>query len=277
MLDLHQQFIAENTSAELSSLLTHAYDVLITLGSPGLDDSLEEIIMLDDTVDVGVSITRITHLLRDLQQDMLRKHDISLVDNVELSQTSNLLSGILALSDYEDMPKIYQIANSDQDPIEIFAELMELFTPYQADNLVMSLEDVGISLIKRVRELAGTREEELITDEERMERAKYVGKVNQFCHYTRSRHYQLVQLLESGWSVGYPYVVYADTIGRGFEGIVPDQIAKEMVIMALASSDGSSNPLGVIKPNLERYIASINVITKVDIEVTRLLQGFDRG
>lgn len=277
MLELHHHFIVENATPELQAAIANAHAILVTMGSPDLDDSLEELIMLDHTVESGVTITRIVELMRDLQHNMLRQHEVHLIDQVPLTLTTSLLQGILSLQEYEDMGAVYQIATSDQDATETFAQAMELVTPYNADNLSVSLESVGGSLIRRIREMAGTREEEIVTDEERIERAGYVSKINQFCHYTRSRHYRMITLLQSGWSVGYPYTVYADNIGREFEGILPDQIAKEMIIMALASHDGTKNPRAVIKPNLERYIASMNVITKVDIEVTRLLQGFEHG
>jgi len=277
MLDLHRQFIVENTTPELMVSIQNAHEILVTMGSPNLDDSLEELIMLDHTVETGVTITRIVNLLRDLQQDMLVKHEIQVIENSPLSLTSNLLRGILDVQDYEDMESVYRITTTDQDTTETFAEVMALVTPYNPDNLTVSLESVGASFVRRLREMAGTRDEELVTDEERIERAKYVSRINQFCNYTRSRHYRLISLLESGWSVGYPYVTYADNMGREFEGIIAEQIAKEMIIMALASVDGAKNPRMVIKQHLERYIASINVITKVDIEVSRLLQGFDHG
>ena len=277
MLELHHQFIVENTTPELQVAITNAYAILVTMGAPTLDDSVEELIMLDSTVETGVTVTRIVELMQDLQHDMLRQHEVRLVEGVSLAVTTNLLQGILSLQEYEDMGRLYQITTADQDATETFAQAMELVTPYNADNLSISLESVGGSLIRRMREMAGTREEELVTDEERIERAGYVSKINQFCHYTRSRHYRMVTLLQSGWSVGYPYTTYADNVGREFEGILPEQIAKEMILMALASNDGTKNPRAVIKPNLERYIASMNVITKVDIEVTRLLQGFEHG
>lgn len=277
MIDLHDQFLTDNASAEMKARLVKAYDILISLNNPDLDANLEELIMLDHTVETGVTITRISNLFSDLQYSLLQQHDVYMTDEVPLAITTHLLMGILALPDYENMSAIYQIAANDQDPEETFVQVMELLTPYKADNLIMQIESVGSAVVRRLLEIAGTREEEIITDEERMARAKYVGKVNRFCHYTRSRDYRMIELMQDGWSVGYPYTVYADEVGRGFEGLVPEAIAKEMTIMALASSDGSNNPLGVIKPNLEKYISSINVITKVDIEVSRLLQGFDHG
>jgi hypothetical protein len=277
MLDLHRQFIVDNTTPELMVVITNAHEVLTTLGRTDIDDSLEELIMLDSTVEAGETVNEIVNRLRDCQQDMLRQHEVHVIDTAPLALSTHLLRGILAMQDYEDMEAIYRITTSDQDPIDTFAEAMALLTPYNTENLVVSLEEVGTSLVRRMREMAGTRDEELVTDEERVERAKYVSRINQFCHYTRSRHYRLMTLLQSGWSVGYPYVTYADNMGRDFEGILPDQIAKEMIVMALASVDGANNPRIVIKQHLERYIASINVITKVDIEVSRLLQGFDHG
>ena len=277
MIDLHRQFIVDSTTPELMVAITNAYDILVLMGRNDLDDSLEELIMLDSTVGTGDTVISIVNLLRDCQQDMLMKHEVQIVDTAPLSLGTNLLRGILDLQDYEDMEAIYRITTSDQDPLETFAEAMSLLTPYNPENLMVSLESVGASLVRRMREMAGTRDEELITDEERIERAKYVSKINQFCHYTRSRHYRMITLLQSGWSVGYPYVTYADNVGREFEGILPEQIAKEMIVMALASVDGTNNPRVVIKQHLERYIASINVITKVDIEVSRLLQGFEHG
>lgn len=274
MLDLHRQYVVENATPELRTVIERAYAILVTMGSPELDDSLEELIMLDTTVETGVTMTRINNLLRDLQHDMLKQHEVWVVEDAPLSLTTALLEGLLNIQEYEDMGSVYRITTSDQEPADTFAETMTLVTSLEAHNLVMSLEEVGPSLIRRLREIAGTREEEIITDEERIERANYISRINQFCHYTRSRHYKLIELIKGGWSVGYPFTTYADHVGREFEGIIPEQIAKEMILMALASCDGALNPRTVIKPNLERYIASVNVTTKVDIEVNRLLQGF---
>jgi len=275
MLDMHSKFLTDATTAEMKVVIDKAYAILSVMGNSGLDDSLEEIIMLDSISDTGETVTRITNMLRDMQDTLLVQHEVYVVDGTPLDVTTSLLEGLLALPEYEDMATVYRIATLDQDPVEGFCQAMQLVTPYAADNLVMSLESVGGSLLRRMREIAGTREEEMLSEEERIERASHISKINQFCRYTRSRHYRMIDMLQDGWSVGYPFTVYADDVGREFEGVVPEQIAKEMILMAFASSDGAVNPRAVIKPNMERYIASMNVMTRVDIEVNKLLQGFE--
>lgn len=275
MLDLIQQFVRDNTTPELAQSINDAYTVLLAMGADNLNAPLEEIVMLDDVSDAHSAIGKMVTLLKEAQEDLLTSHEITLNDDTSLETRTLFLRGLLTLPEYEDVSTIGQVLAIEQERAETLSQLLSLVTAKTTDELLAYVTDVGQSLLTRLGELTGVQEGEIITEEERTEREHHLHLINRFCHYTRSRQYHLIELLANGMAVGYPYTVYADLVGREFEGIVAEQIAKEMLLMALASSDGCKNPRTVIKPNMERYIASMNVITRVDIELNRLLAGFE--
>jgi hypothetical protein len=276
MLDIMKQFLAGNATPALQDAIKDAYTILERCNAGDIDFSFEDMLMIDDIVDAGTTIGKMTHFITDLQHGILGTFGVEVDAELTIADLTMFIRAILDIEDYEDSEALVRITMGELRPDESFAEIVALMSHHNADELLYKIERVDASLIRRIQDVASATDDELVTDEERLQRSKYVHMLRRFCHYINSRQLTVVDMIRDGIAVGYPFSVYADQIGRAFEGIVPEHVAKEMIAMALVSSDGINNPTSTIKAHLENYVADLNTITKIDIEVKRLLQGFSR-
>lgn len=276
MLDLLHHFLVGNATPEMSDSITEAYKLLENMNAGDLDFDLNDMLMVDDVVDTNVTMSKIQTYFTTIQHDMLAQYGITMDDEVAIDDLTMVLKAVFELEDYEDTEALLRLTMSDMRADETFAEVLALITHKDAVSLLSLFEEVDTSLIRRIQDIASATDDELVTDEERIRRSQYMHHLQRFCHYINSKELEVVKMLKDGITVGYPYAAYADQIGRAFEGTIPEQVAREMVAMALISSDGHNNPMEVIKGSLEDYVADLNTVTKIHIEVTKLLQGFSR-
>lgn len=276
MLDLLNQFLIGNATPETMDSIRETYTMLEGMHAGDMDFDLNDMLMVDDVVDSNVTMDKLRRYFSTIQHDMLAQFGISVSEDAGIDDMTMMLKAIHDLDDYEDTEALLRITMSDMRADEAFAEVLAMMCHKDAVSIMTLLDEVDASIIRRIQDIASATDDELVTDEERIRRSQYMHHLQRFCHYINSKNLQVVRMLQDGITVGYPYAAYADQIGRAFEGTIPEQVAREMVAMALISSDGHNNPMDVIKSSLEDYVADLNTVTKIHIEVTRLLQGFSR-
>lgn len=271
MLDNLKDYLLANTSPEMYDMFRNADEALKNNGDDNHEDGLEAILMADDTADSGQTQHEIFEEYGRLLRRNLGDYTVIMRDEATISQLTVVLNGINSIMKFDDPDMLLQTSTLDMGPQECLAELIALCAGENVDDLLTVIEVVSSALILRVRELATREEEELMPESERQQQKERAHALRMFNNFIDNNNLRTNALVANGVGVGFPYAVYANMIGRDFETMIPLRAAQEMIAMALISSDGAANPITVIKANLDKFIADVNAVTRIDIMVSDIL------
>jgi len=273
MLHNLQTYLRTTATPELTAAVEEAHELFDELGMENYEPGYEELLMMHGTVDPDQTLMSITELTNQLQRRILQEHDIELIESEIATSTYNsLIRGLLQLQDYEDFATLTTITMLDNSNEEILAEALSLVTEKTPDEWMEYIDSVGMFLIARLRELA-YKEKPL--DFDALERAEqHLSRLQKFQDLIGNAELTLSKRLKDGLSVGYPFTTYTNP---ELDALPAEQAAQELVAMALVSKEGLNNPRGIIRSHLEEQISSIDKITKIDIEVNKLLLALERA
>jgi hypothetical protein len=276
VLDVLQTYLNDACTPELRSAVEAAHAVFERINLQNYDDGFEEILMTDDSTDQGESTQHIVDLTNKLLRKILAEHTVVLAYEASMEVLVKAVEGILDLQDYEDRNAIVGITNLDLNPQEKFAELMALVTSMSVEEWLLEVEEVGPTLITRVREMAEPTYDEVPDAEAQQALAMYAERFIKFMNFLSNPKLTIGEMLMSGLPPGYPFEVYVNMLGRGLDEMTPERAAQELLAMAFVSSDGTNSPRQVIHDHLEHLVADVNKITKIDIKLNEYLLGLAR-
>lgn len=275
MLDVLEAYLKQNAMPELLVALREAHQAFERIDFPNYQEVFLDLIMVDDENDHGDTLLEIVKLTKTIQRQILREHDIVLRNEASIDMLTTFINGVLDLQDYEDKDAIWQTANLDGDPEEVFAELLTLVTPLTADDLLVEIETVSDMLVMRIKELAQSQPT-APSEETQAMLEQHIGALKKLCDFIGDHELDTVKMLAQGTQVGYPFAVYLGTFGHDLETLSVEQATHELLAMAYISSDGVNNPQSVITEQLEQYISNIDMITKINVKVSEILLGLQR-
>lgn len=271
MLDILRDFIHTTATPELATSLQNAHGLFERIGLENYEPGFEEALMLNDNSDPVDTLTAVVELTNDLQRQILTRHDVGLIEHeVPTSMLSVFIQGLLDIQNYSDSHQLLQTTLLDLPEEEIFAEVMALVSQHSADELLPYVESVGTFLITRLREL-GQQPTLLSAHTDDESKLVLIEKLQKFCTFINDFALETTDLLAAGMDVGYDFIVYAREIGREMETWPAAKAAKELIAMALISEDGNANPRAIIQSQIEHFIASVDQITRIDMEISKLL------
>jgi hypothetical protein len=274
MLDVLQTYLDDAATPEMRDSLVAAHNTLERVGLSNYEQGFEELLMIDGDTDHGGTIDSICELTKQLLFQALKQHTVLLTTEATVDTAVMFVNGILDLQDYSDIHTVYNIANQPGLPEEVFAELMRLVTPKNTDELLYEIQSVNALLIDRVKEMASPLSGEDPDTDHLIWEQKHITYLNRFLILAGTDQLHVIKAIkEDGLNVGYPFAVYIKLLGRDLENMSPAQAARELLAMAYISSDGMETPQIVIKANVDNYISHIDAITKIDIEIGKLLLG----
>jgi hypothetical protein len=274
MLDILDTYLASNATPELAQTIKTALTVFDKIGVDSYEQKYEELLMLDDMVDQGATLSAIVDITKNMQREILSEHSVVLHDSVGIDVMSIFISGLMLIADYDDKEQLLKITKLEEPAEEVLAELLALVTEKSAEELLVEIESVSQFLINRVAELA-TASEDVPSEEEVLQKAVHVTAYKYFCNYIQTNPLLISQLLNNGIDVGFSFAVYAKLISADLESLTPKQIAYELIAAALLSIDGIDNVRSIITENLENLVHDIDKITQVNIAVSDTLLGFN--
>jgi L-cysteine desulfidase len=164
---------------------------------------------------------------------------------------------------YDDKDALLRTIQIDESPEEVFAEIVALVTSKTADEILPYIHSVTHRVIGLIKDLIEAECGGDISDEVRAINKKHTDALKEFISLTNNPALTIVGLIHNGLTVGYPFLLYANTIGRKLEEMTPEYAAQELYAMALASQDGCDNPQAIIIDNLENFISGIEHTTKI--------------
>ena len=277
MLDILRDYLVDATSPENVDSIEKAHDAFDRIGLQDYNPGFEQLLMINDESDEGDTLGGIINLTKQLAHDILKQHSIIVSDEATVTALTDFINAIVELQQASDhIPEILKICAQQHDPEELFSELVALVETHEAEHYLVDLEYVSDALIQRIAELAraqefGTNNED---EAEHAFREERISRFNRFMHFLTDPELSVAKIAHMGIDAGYPYVVYANMIGREFEEMDAETAAKNMVGMALYSGDGFGNPQGVIKSEMDNLVADVNKVTQIDIAVSDLIVRF---
>lgn len=253
--------------------LFDAYDV------PDYLDTLESILTFDSKrTDAEI----VDHLKIDTQsilRYLLTMQGIALVDELLPSELVVLVKGMMDLRYYEDQNSILSIIDSEQTSEEVVAELLQLTTEFAAEktlSLLTRVEDGFFTGLKeRLKDIKQSVEEEV--KDVQLQIKKYID----YKKHLRNAGIYSDRFFAHLGSIGLPFQSYLnllqnDNLNQTGEFNVA-QLAQDLVGLAFLSEDGYDQPLIQIRKHLSNLIGDVNIATKVDIAVSKIVIGVDHA
>lgn len=253
--------------------LFDAYDV------PDYLDTLESILTFDSKrTDTEI----VDHLKIDTQsilRYLLTMQGIELIDDILPSEIVILVKGMFDLRYYEDQDNILSIIGSEQTSEEAVAELLQLTTPLAIEktlSLITQVQDGFFTGLKeRLKDLRQSVEDEV--KDVQVQIKKYID----YKKHLRNAGIYSDRFFAHLGSIGLPFQSYLkllqnDNLNQGGEFNVA-QLAQDLIGLAFLSEDGHDQPLIQIRKHLSSLIGDVNVATKVDIAVSKLVIGVDNA
>jgi hypothetical protein len=271
MIDILRDYLTGAASPEFVQTIDDAHAAIDTFELPDYSDAFVEILMMDDEVDQGQTVQQIYDKTRDIQLVLLKALGVTPADEARVDHLTVLLNGLQAIETFQDPHSILQHCALEMQPEELLAEVLSLTTHLAPEELLVDLHEVSQMTIQKIIEIAARQQEAQEPEDHVAVRQKYVDAYQRFRNLVGGTDLVLDQYFAGGMDVGYPFLIYANLVGRALEGMPVANIAANLVSMALVSTDGYENPRSVIQAHIEQFINDLDILTKADIAIGDLL------
>jgi hypothetical protein len=276
MLDILDNYLNEVATAEQAINVRNACAIFEEVNDLEYETKYEEYLMIDDNATTGATLEAILDYTRTRSMSLLEAFGIEPSEDCYLSQLVHYLKVLLLLPDNEDREAIIRIAGQDGSDLDRFADLVEFQSGYSACLVLTEITAVDQNVIPNLMISVGEHSDLVVVDatQSRLARLDRRDQYLSFVQFSKIRQLRLATLLHRGLDASYPLDVYLNMLKGEFDELDAQSIAAEMVACAYLSSDAHANPLAALRERLNRYIADIDKITKVDTEIRHFVQAF---
>lgn len=268
--------LLDTTAPYLKNTLIDALKTFDRIELPNYQDGYLDLLMLADTIELSELIDNIRLLTLNLQSDILKAHEVVLIEDVTIQIQTIFINAILDIQEYDDIPTLLKTASLDLNPNEVLAELVSLVSHKDASELLADIYIVSDAFIMSVKEFCNNTPDSDINIDNN-DNQKYIDAFNKFTTIIDVGNLEIVKLLNNAMDVGYDFNVYLTIIGRDLEDMSVITAAHELIGCALISADGNGNPIGIISKNIDNYISDMDKITKINIEITNIILKLQRN
>ena len=276
MLDILDNYLNDVATPEQAISVRNACAIFEEVNDTDYETKYEEYLMIDDSADTGATLEAILDYTRTRCMSLLEAFGVEPSEECRLSQLTQYLSALLLLPDNEDKEAILRIAAQDGSDLDRFADLVEFQSGYSASLVLTEITAVDQNVIPNLVIAVGEHSELVEVDgpQSRTARLDRRDQYLLFVQFSKIRQLRLATLLHRGLDASYPVDVYLNMLKAEFDELDPQSIAAEMVACAYLSSDAHMNPLVSLRNRLDRYIADVDKVTKVDTEIRQYIQAF---
>jgi hypothetical protein len=276
MLDILRAYLVEAAPPEFVELIDDAHRIFVQMNLPHYEDGFVEILQMNDSIDAGDTVMLINNQTVGILDSLLMERGVTTSETCTLHMKTELMRGLMLLEHFENPQQILDIMYSDVSEVEKVAEALEVVIELDAEEILQSLDDVSPNCIGSLKDLLESQDANELDESEVIFRAQHVEMYTKFREFLAVKTLIMDELFTRGIDICLPFKVYLDVFGRNYEALSPDDAAANLIAMALASSDGMTNPMSAIKPHLESIIADPTQITRIDIRITDLLLRFNQ-
>lgn len=268
-------FLVDNAGPEVYDLMIRAFDIFEDMYPVDIHNKYLELVVTQDDRDSGETLALILDLTKFYLDRILVEHQITLSENTGFPNLIIIVEALLAIQEYEDTDTIKDILDLELDQEEKLSEILALVAPLDASELLIEIEEVGSALIDRLREYV-TKETLVVNEVVELPEEAYLEEIRLFDEFSNHTPLIILDTLKSGVKVGYLFEIYLGLTGDIIDTLKPEEVARELLAMALVSIDGHSNPKSVISKHIEKYVTDMRKITQIDIKVTDLLLKYQK-
>lgn len=269
MLDILRDYL-ESNAPHMTSSVKDAMNAFEKADLPNYEDGFVNILMTTEHVDITSPADQIMAHVLELQNYILNQHEVKLIDTATIGTHTLFINGLLDIESYGDAALMYKTASLNNYPNEIFAEVIALVSHKNSDELLPEIDNVGIALIGRIKDMC-EEVPEPITEAEMFVRQKYIDILNKFISVIATTDLRIVDAVKAGVDPGYSFETYLGFIKTELENYPAQQAAYELIAAALISEDGHDNPVGIIQKYIDNYITDIDKITRISVIATEML------
>lgn len=233
----------------------------------------------------------VTELLNDLNlllDNIFSIQGVKLIDEVLISDKIKIARGLIAIFDYSDKASMARVIETDLNPEEKLAELLNMVTDIPTEECFSLLAEVNPAVPTRIGELIleeATENmqavyndlmksivESYIVFKERLLDKKpfYTDKYFKDAQTIGLDYkYYLDELLQADEFKG--LLAKMDNLGKISDDTVYDDVSKYLIAVYLLSIHEQTNPIQVIRDHMSLVTSNVDSLTKLESSVSKNL------
>lgn len=258
-----REFLLALTSPEYTDQAMRTCDLLTRAGMHSHEEGFMRL-MEYTYVDNAQMLVDVDNTLKDYLDEMLGQFGVTFEETTTLSVLNNAFEALLSLPNYGDPESVLSLLQSDQTEEEIFAELLGLASDGVSSEFITQIESLDAALLKVIE----TTTNELMGGEPGDQDISPIRDRLRF--YVRRYPGLLVdKAIRDGATLG---TEFSELIEPYQDDVVvlmkdPTALAKELVGFMLATEVPMTELRETLLDELEDVVESINVLTRVTIEI----------
>jgi len=246
----------------------------------------DSIYMEVDNFDTTYIQQRFIETMENTIRDLLNNHGIFVSDDATHDTLNAILEAILDIEYYEDIDMVLSIMDSEVSDEEKFSEVLALLSTVEQEEYMNAIERVNPGLIRTITTLFNGRKQaaEILQTPESVTikaKAEWVKRLFSLTS-TEFRDCKLSILfpkLEEGLRFNMEFDFYYNLLWGDVSHLTNADIARDLIGMAIVSSNKSEQVLETIKEYVGKYFSDIDQIGRILDLVTRqfLVSKQDNG
>ena len=274
-----RNYLTLSTDQDTVDIFDDAIDVIERYDIPDYMDLFDQVYGEASYLSDVEVVDGFKNTLSSILSTIISQHGIELKDDVLISEKIAISLGLYRLNDYEDRSSMLLILETEQSPQETLSELLSLVSEYAIEKILSLLESVSPFVISNLRNIIVTPETNKLepVEETRQQIEDYSKFKNKFGQHIlwSDKYFSHVE------AIGLPYSVYMNIYvnekQESFTELQLPLIAKDIVSIACLSEETVSKAKEIVQEYSDRIYSDLNLITKLDMAVTKTLMEFHRA
>ena len=274
-----RNYLTLSTDQDTVDIFDDAIDVIERYDIPDYMDLFDQVYGEASYLSDVEVVDGFKNTLSSILSTIISQHGIELKDDVLISEKIAISLGLYRLNDYEDRSSMLLILETEQSPQETLSELLSLVSEYAIEKILSLLESVSPFVISNLRNIIVTPETNKLepVEETRQQIEDYSKFKNKFGQpiLWSDKYFSHVE------AIGLPYSVYMNIYvnekQESFTELQLPLIAKDIVSIACLSEETVSKAKEIVQEYSDRIYSDLNLITKLDMAVTKTLMEFHRA
>lgn len=278
MRDELQLFVNENFSLEKQFLIKKAFSIFEDYELGDYDTPFMELLSEFDSKDYFETLLEFENLIRNTLLTVLKEHAIILNEECDLETIIEISSGIHEIQYYEDKETILRIIETDYSDEEKLATLLNLVTLLSVDKILINIEQLDNNIFNLIVETCAYSDSVVVDPVEISKAEKAIIKnIKMFRDFTSKSELIGFKIIEKGFTVNLSFDFYYRYLKHMLKDVVDSKaIALEYFLILMMSKESHLNPINYFRKISTNITEDIGLITKIDIELNKLYNDFDK-
>lgn len=234
-------------------------------------DKLNNLIFSDTAIPDNNIIDKIRIIISDTLDTIFSLLEVTINDEALLSFKLDIADAILDIESYEDKTTLIRLLESDYSDVELFGEIMVLFTSYGVEETMSHVEEIGNVFKLALKRLIVENEQNLDLEDVLTKQKTKIDKYNIFKGTTDAISYFSDQFLDNVLTIGLPFKDYLNIYLNKDHGSL-QQIAIDLTGMAILSKDSETEPyVSIIRKNISLIKTDVKDTSAIDVVVGKIL------